>query len=218
MKLYNVNLSNFAAKCRIAIYEKGAQVDLVPIPGGDLKSAEYLKIYPMGKTPCLDAGGQMIGESEVINEYLEDKFPEPALLPKDAEGRARTRSFTRFHDLYIDPPLRVLFGQIAAPEKDTKLIGEKIGELKTRMDQLNDMLSSGPYATGSSFSLADCALVPTMFFLNVIMPAMGGGDPIDGRPNVAAWWSSVQKRPSVAKVLGEQQQALQTFQQTGKAT
>ena len=44
MKLYNANLSNFASKCRLAIYEKNAPVELVPIPGDDLKSPAYLKI------------------------------------------------------------------------------------------------------------------------------------------------------------------------------
>ena len=92
MKLYNMYLSNFASKCRIAINEKGAKIEIVPIPGGDLKSPEYLKIYPMGKTPSLETSGQILGESEVINEYLEEKFPQRALLPKDAEGRARVRS------------------------------------------------------------------------------------------------------------------------------
>ena len=97
MKLYNMNLSNFASKCRLAIYEKGAPVDIVPIPGGDMKSPEYLKIYPLGKTPALEINGQIIGESEVINEYLEDKFPDKPLLPKDPEGRSRrcARCFRR---------------------------------------------------------------------------------------------------------------------------
>src|SRR5437867_10391195 len=111
MKLYNMNLSNFASRCRILIYEKGAAVDIVAIPGGDLKSPEYLKIYPMGKTPSLEVNGRMMGESEVINEYLEEKFPEKPLLPKDAEGRARSRGISRFHDLYLEPPLRALFPQ-----------------------------------------------------------------------------------------------------------
>ena len=61
MKLYNANLSNFASKCRLAIYEKTAPVELVPIPGDDLKSPAYLKIYPMGKTPALEVNGQIIG-------------------------------------------------------------------------------------------------------------------------------------------------------------
>ena len=94
MKLYNAYLSNFASKCRLAIYEKGANVEIVPIPGSDLKSPEYLKIYPLGKTPALQTNGVIIGESEVINEYLEEKFPEKPLLPKDPESRARCRTTT----------------------------------------------------------------------------------------------------------------------------
>src|SRR5215475_5713364 len=141
MKLYNTNLSNYASKCRLVIYEKGAAVEIVPIPGGDLKSPEYLKVYPMGKTPCLQADGQMIGESEVINEYLEEKFPAKPLLPKDPEGRAKSRSISRFHDLYLEPPLRALFPQVSAKEKDQALFGEKLGDLKTRLDQLETMLS-----------------------------------------------------------------------------
>src|SRR6266404_5918414 len=177
MKLYNVNLSNYASRCRILIYEKGAAVDIVPIPGGDLKSPEYLKIYPMGKTPSLEANGQMIGESEIINEYLEEKFPQPALLPKEPEARARTRAISRFHDLYFEPPLRALFPQVSAKEKDQKLIAEKTAEFKMRADQLESMLSSGPYATGAAFTLADCALAPTMFFATLLGPMLGAPSP-----------------------------------------
>jgi glutathione S-transferase len=214
MKLYNMNLSNFASKCRIAIYEKNAKVDIVPIPGGDLKSPEYLKIYPLGKTPALQTDdGRVIGESEIINEYLEEKFPTPPLLPQSAEERARTRTFTRFHDLYLEPPLRALFPQVSLKEKDHKLIGEKLGEIKLRLDQLEEMLSGKAWAAGEGFTLADCALVPTMFFANLLLPMLGGPSPTEGRPKLAAWWSSVQQRPSVQKVLAEQQQALMEMQQ-----
>jgi glutathione S-transferase len=212
MKLYNLFLSNFASKCRIAIYEKGAKIEIATIPGGDLKSAEYVKIYPLGKTPALDADGEIIGESEVINEYLEDRFPAPALLPKDPGGRARSRTISRFHDLYLEPPLRALFPQVSAPEKDTKLIAEKLAEVETRLGQLERIIGE-PYATGASFTLADCALVPTFFFLNVVPTLLGGKAPFEGRPKLAAWWQKVQGRDSVKKVLGEQQEALVAFQQ-----
>ena len=125
MKLYNVNLSNFATKSRLVIYEKGLNIEMVPIPGGGLKSAEYAKINPLGKTPALDADGLLIPESEVINEYLEDKYPTPALMPKSPEGRAKVRIITRFHDLYLEPPLRALFGQLNPKTRDEKLVGEK---------------------------------------------------------------------------------------------
>ncbi len=218
MKLYNANLSNFASKCRLAIYEKDAPVAIVPIPGGDLKSAEYLKVYPMGKTPCLQVDGQIIGESEVINEYLEEKFPQKPLLPKDPEARAKVRGITRFHDLYLEPPLRALFPQASAKEKDQKLIGEKLTEIKTRLDQLETMLSDGPYALGAAFTLADCALVPTSFFLNLMLPMIGGPAFTEGHPKIAAWWTKVQERPTVQKVLAEQQEALMQMMQTGRAS
>jgi len=211
MKLYNMYLSNFASKCRIAINEKGAKIEIAPIPGGDLKSPEYLKIYPLGKTPSLDADGVMIGESEVINEFLEDRFPAPPLLPKDPVGRARSRMISRFHDLYLEPPLRALFPQATAAEKDTKLIAEKLAEVATRLDQLEATIGA-PYVLGSQFTLADCALVPTFFFMNVVPPLLGGKGPFDGHPKLAAWWAKVQERESVKKVLAEQQEALVAFQ------
>ncbi|MFQ5668352.1 MAG: glutathione S-transferase family protein, partial [Candidatus Binatia bacterium] len=129
MKLYSMDLSNFASKCRLAIYEKDAPVEIVPIPGNDLKSAEYLKIYPMGKTPALEVGGRIIGESEIINEYLEEKFPVKPLLPRDPESRAAARSFGRFHDLYLEPPLRALFPQVTAKDKDLDTVYE--GNIKS---------------------------------------------------------------------------------------
>ncbi|MGH7822583.1 MAG: glutathione S-transferase family protein, partial [Candidatus Binatia bacterium] len=132
---------------------------------------------------------------------------------KDAEGRAYVRTFTRFHDIYLEPPLRALFPQVQAKEKDRKLIDEKVGEIRTRLDQLEAMLSGKACAAGEQFTLADCAIVPTMFFANLLLPMLGAPSPTEGRPKLAAWWESVQKRPSVQKVLGEQQQALMQMQQ-----
>ena len=213
MKLYNMNLSNFASKCRLAIYEKDCKVDIVPIPGGDLKSPAYLKIYPMGKTPALEVDGRIIGESEIINEYLEEKFPSPPLLPKSPEDRARVRGFTRFHDLYLEPPMRALFPQVTAKERDQKLVAEKLADVKARLDQLEAMLSGKAYAAGDAFTLADCALAPTIFFANLMLPMLGAPPFSEGRPKLAAWWASVQKRSSVQKVAGEQQEALMQMQQ-----
>lgn len=212
MKLYNNNLSNFASKCRLAIYEKNAPVEITGIPGGDLKSPEYLKIYPLGKTPSLDVEGLVIGESEVINEYLEEKFPEPSLMPKGAEARARTRGIGRFHDLYLEPPLRALFPQVTGAEpKNPKLIEDKLAEVKLRLDQIEGKID-GPYASGTQFTLADCALIPTFFFMNVVPPMLGAPGPFEGRPKLGAWWAKVQERPTVQKVLAEMQQALMELQ------
>src|SRR6266478_9175671 len=214
MKLYNMNLSNFASKCRIAIYDKGLNIEIAAIPGINLKSPEYLKINPLGKTPALDADGVIIAESEIINEYLEDKYPTPPLLPKSPEGRAKVRILTRFHDLYLEPPLRALFGQMNPKTRDEKVVGEKVTEFKNRLDQLEKIIADGGFATGSEFTLADCALAPTMFFATNLLPAFGA-QPLDGRPRIAAWWTHVQTRPSVKKALGEMGEALAAMQRGG---
>lgn len=212
MKLYNMNLSNFATKSRIVVYDKGLSVEVVSPPGNDLHSPEYLKINPLGKVPALEVDGMVIPESEVINEYFEDKFPERPLLPKSPEGRAQVRILTRFHDLYLEPPLRVLFGQMNPKTREENVVTEKLGELNQRLDQLEKMLVGSGFAMGSEFTLADCAIAPTMFFVINLLPTFGSKPPLEGRPKLAAWWNHVQTRPSVKKALGEMQQALAVMQ------
>ncbi len=211
MKLYNMNLSNFATKSRIVIYEKGANVEIVAPPGAGLKSSEYLAINPLGKIPCLDADGLIIPESETINEYLEEKYPHPRLMPANPEDRARVRHFTRFHDLYLEPPLRALFGQLNPKSRDDKVVTEKLTELQGRLDQLEATLAAGGYAAGADFTLADCALAPTVFFVVNLLPGFGAKPPLEGRPRLAAWWKKVQERPSVKKALAEMAEALKAM-------
>jgi glutathione S-transferase len=216
MKLYAMNLSNFATKSRIVVYEKSANIEVLAPPGG-LKSAEYLKINPLGKIPTLDADGTVIPESEIINEYLEEKFATPALLPKSPEARAKVRVLTRFNDLYFDPPLRGLFGQLNPKSRDEKIVNERLTELQTRLDQLESMLAEpGNFAAGPNFTLADCALAPTTFFVTNVLPGFGAQAPLEHRPRLAAWWSRVQERPSVKKALGEMAEAMKAVTGGGR--
>jgi glutathione S-transferase len=215
MKLYNMNLSNFATKSRLVIYEKGAKVEIVPIPGKGPSSPEYRAINPLGKVPCLDADSVIIPESETINEYLEEKFPNPHLLPASPEGKAKVRTFTRFHDLYLEPPLRALFAHLNPKSRDEKVVTEKLGELQGRLDQLEAMLAPNGFAAGADFTLADCALAPTTFFLTNMLPGFGAKPPLEGRSKFAAWWSKVQTRPSVQKALAEMGEALKAMMAGG---
>src|SRR5262249_50951564 len=117
MKLYGMNLSNFATKSRIVVYEKGADIEIAAPPGG-MKSPEYLKINPLGKIPTLDADGTIILKPEIINKYLEKKFPSPSLLPGSRKSRAKARLLPLFHALSPAPPLRALFGQLNPKSRD----------------------------------------------------------------------------------------------------
>jgi len=202
MKLYNANLSPYSSRVRIALYAKNLPVEITSPPSG-LGSDAYKKINPTGKVPALEADGHVIVESEVINEYLEDRFPTPSLRPADPAARARMRTLSRFADLYLSPPLGALFGQMNPATRDAKLVSEKLSELSTRFDQLEALVVAGPYAAGSELTLADCALAPVFFFLTRLIPAVGGKNPLDGRPKLARVGEAVGKHPAVSKVLDE---------------
>ena len=193
MKLYTVPLSNFGNKSVIAAYEKNLNVEVVP-PPGELKSATYLAINPLGKIPALEVDGTVIPESEVINEYLEDKFPSPPLLPKDPEGRAHVRGFTRHHDLYVDPPMRALFFQMDPKTRNAEVVKQSLAGVDSALDYLEPRIGS-PWAAGESFTLADCALAPSIWYVGRIMPAFGAGDPFAKRPKLKAWFERVQAAP-----------------------
>jgi glutathione S-transferase len=172
MKLYNSNLSPYTSRVRIAIYAKNLPVEIVSPPGGT-GTPEYKRLNPTGKVPALEVDGQVIAESEVINEYLEDRFPTPSLGRIRWRGRACTLS--RFGDLYLSPPLGVLFDRPTRPSA-TRSSSAKLAELGTRLDQPEREVT-GPYAAGAP--LADCALAPLFFFLGRLMAAVGRPGPLE---------------------------------------
>ena len=205
MKLYGVVQSNFTAKCRIVLYEKGLldQVELVAVPADGPGAAAYRAINPLGKIPALEVDGTIIVESEVINEYLEERFPEPPLLPADPIGRARARVVSRFHDLYLEPALRAIY-----PPVDPADVEVRLPEVWERLDQLEGLLGE-PWAAGAMFTLADCALAPTMLFASLLMRFVQRPAPVEGRSKLRAWWQLVRTRPSIQIVLEEQRRALE---------
>ena len=210
MKLYNANLSPYTSRVRIQIYAKGLDVDLVEPPGGIVPggstSDAYKELNPIGKIPSLDVDGEVIPESSVICEYLEDRFPTPALRPQDPGEAARMRTLARIVDLYMVPPFFALFGQLRAPQRDEALIEEKLAEASHAFDLIEHYLGKGPFAVGDALTVADCTLVPLMFFTR-ILPLLGAKPPIEARPKLAAWWDGIQKQAAPARVLAEMGEA-----------
>lgn len=208
MKLYNANLSPYASRVRLAIYAKDLKVDVLPPPGGGLKSSEYLAINPLGKIPTLEIDGFRLPESEVILEYLEDRFPEPSLRPADLQARARVRLIGRISDLYIMEPLRQLFGQMNPATRDAKVVEAAVAGVESGVRHLSFYIDGPQAAVGTSLTIGDCTVVPALFFVEKIVPAFGRPDPMGVAPKVKAYWAGVQKHPVVARVVSEMEKAL----------
>jgi glutathione S-transferase len=208
MKLYNVALSPFAARCRIQLYAKKLPIELADPPGG-LGSDGYRKLNPTGMVPALQLDdGSILPESAVIGEFLEDRFPEPALRPADPAARARMRLLVHFTDLYIVPPLVALFKQVNPAERDAGVVAARIEELRPRYDQLAGFMGPGPHAVGAELTLADCALFPLFFFATRLHPMLGDKDPTVERAPLSRWWQAVRKNEAIQRVDDELAKAL----------
>lgn len=208
MKLYSANISPFASRTRIQIYAKDLKdVEIVP-PPAPLGSDEYKTINPTGKIPALEVDGVVIPESQAIAEFLEDRFPEPPLRPSADLDRARMRALCELGDLYIAPPLLRLIRHFAPDQRDPAVIAEALEALPAGLDPLERLLSDGPYAAGAELTLADCSLHPIFFFVVRLVPALGGANPLEGRPKLSAWWGQVRQHEAVARVAEEMRQAL----------
>ncbi|MCP4755407.1 MAG: glutathione S-transferase family protein [Proteobacteria bacterium] len=205
MKLYNSNLSPFASRCRMQMYAKGMSVETVDPPE---EKEEFGKTTPILKIPVLVIDDQIIPESEVICEFLEDAHPSPPLRPEGPSDRAKVRLLSRIADLYVLAPLHPLFGQMDPKSRDQAIIDAGLADIKKGLGLLEHYIETGSYATGNRLSLADCALVPMLFFMANILPFLGESAPLGSCPKLAAYWEAIQKDEHAAKIVGEMTEAL----------
>jgi glutathione S-transferase len=178
----------------MALLEKGLQwqTTWLDLPSGEHKKPEYLAINPVGKVPALIDDGVIVHDSTIINEYLEDKFPEKALLPDEPVTRARARAFEDYADAYLMPSLFKIFFQMRKPEAewDRAKIAEGESEARGHFAYLERALEGRDYFAGE-FSLADISFVPPLANLE-----RAGFSIPDEFPNLKAWWKRMKARPS----------------------
>jgi glutathione S-transferase len=186
-------------KTRIALLEKGLQWETtwLDLAKGEQKKPEYLKINPVGKVPALIDDGIVVHDSTIINEYLEDKYPAPPLLPKDPAMRARARSFEDYADAYLAPSLFKILMNLRKPEaeRDQEKIKEGEREVRDHFAFLDRELNGRQFFAGM-LSLGDISLVPPLANYERAGYQIG-----PGFPHLMAWWERMKSRPSFARSL-----------------
>jgi glutathione S-transferase len=213
MKLYQSKLSPYSCRCRIQIYAKGIEgMEYIAAPGG-LASDEFKKINPSGKIPALEVDGRVLGESGVICEYLEDRFPSPSLRPEDAFERAQVRQISQLADFYILGPLFVMLPMMNPADRVQNVIDDQLALLKKHFALLEKTMTDagyddGSYAVGDGLTLADCALVPALFVVVNILPAFGMATPLEATPKLGAYWQAILKDEYCARVHEEMVEGL----------
>ena len=213
MKMYNAQLSPYAARCRLAIYAKELEVEFLDMPDPALEE-EFNRLTPMHKVPLLVDGETVVPESETICEYFEDRGLGVSLRPGDPVKVARMRLLSRIGDLYVMQPMGELFGQINPAGRDAQLVAREMAELNKAMGWLEHYIGGPDFAVGDSLTLADCEMVPVLFFFDQIGPMFGYADPLRDFPRTKAYYQGIQKTPAAAKVVAELDAALRRMMGT----
>jgi len=197
IKLYTFPPSTNSRKVRIALIEKGLEFERINIDltKREQKSPDYLKVHPFGQIPALDDEGFVVYDSTIINEYLEDEYPYPSLMPSDSEGRARARMMEDFRDAHFNPFFVHLIQESRKPEgeRDAQRIENAKVEIIKAFDRIEAELQGKEYLAGP-FSLADVAFMANIELLDRFAVPV---DPVKYK-NTVAWIARLKARPSFA--------------------
>ena len=204
MKIYQAVTSPFAVRVRIALYAKGVTPEFAAPPDG-MGSEAFRKITPLGKVPALVCDdGAVIAESAVINEYLDEQFPDPALLPAAPKERARIRMVVQMTDAYVFARYLPLFATARAEGKESPAVADGIEGVKEGLAAVERVVDDGTYAVGDGLSLADCALAPALFYITEYAAEyFGAGDALGHCPKLRSYWTRIQANPHVARALAD---------------
>jgi glutathione S-transferase len=156
--LCGFSFSNYYNKVKIVLLEKGIPFNEELVHTGSSDEA-VLGASPLGKVPFLRVeGGHTLCESQVIVDYLEARFPSPALVPADPLAAAKVRELCTFLELYIELVGRELYGQAFFGGTASESTQQRVRKQLTRnVAALKRLARFAPYAAGDSFTLADAS-------------------------------------------------------------
>lgn len=203
MKLYSGDLSPYSARVRMQIYAKGLENEVVLERPRDFGTPAFRQRSPIGRIPVLDIDGDLMPESDVIAEYLEEVFPTPSLLGTTPRETAHIRTIARIGDIYLMNNMFMLSAQARAKTRDQGVVDLLGGQVVRNVKALDRMIGTDGFACCGRLTMADCALVPAMFMIENTLPATGVENPIPKAANVAAWWAAIQGNEHAARVLVE---------------
>ena len=208
MKLYSGDLSPYSARVRMQIYAKGITDITIERPP-HFGTPKFREEFPIGRIPVLDIDGDMMPESEVIAEYLEEVYPEPSMLGATPRETAHIRTVARIGDIYIMNNMFMLSPQSRAATRNQGIVDLLGGQVVRNIKALDKIIGKDGFACCGRITMADCALVPGLFLVENVLPSVGLDDPIPRYANVAAYWAAMQTNTHAAKTLAELHRGLE---------
>jgi glutathione S-transferase len=198
IELYTAQLCPFAMRVRLALAEKGVQAREIEIDPQN-KPAWFLEMSPHGKVPLLRHGANLVWESAVICEYLDEAFAGIRLLPQDPYQRAQARTWVKFADDRLYTRTEALLHSFDR-KQHAAIVAELADSLRLLERQaLAGAMREGPYWLGAEFSLADLAFYPWFEQLCVLERYFGLQMPAECH-RLTAWRKAVAAREAVQAI------------------
>lgn len=199
LKLYDFKSSPNCQRVKVVLAEKNLSYEIVPVDlrKQEQKKPEYLKLNPYGKVPVLTDDSTVLYESLIINEYLDEKYPNPPLMPKDPGGKAKARILIDFGMAHFDSAYQKLRMELMKDPKEQSqpVIDGAKGDLKKLLQRFEDEIGEQPYLMGD-FSLVDADLIPRFTRLEGF-----GVLPDPALPRLGNYMERMKARPSVKAIL-----------------
>jgi glutathione S-transferase len=203
LRLYMHPLASYCWKALVALYEADIpfEREIVDLQNADVRT-EFLKLNPLGKFPVLvdEDAGKALPESTIIIEYLAMKYPSAAkLIPSDRDLALRVRLSDRFYDNYVHEKMQRIVADRLRPadQQDPAGVAQAHFDLETALTLVDRDMERGGWATGITFTLADCAAAPALFYANEVAPFAGK------HPGAARYLERLAERPCFTRVLAE---------------
>lgn len=201
--LHHHPLSSYCQKVKIACYELGVDFEPHHVDLGDPRErAAFLALWPTGKIPLLVADGQVVPETSIMIEFLQQHHAgRQPLLPREAQQRLDVRLWDRLCDQYVMTPMTAIVGNELRPpaQRDPLAVESALATLRMAYAMLERQLAGHEWLAGSGFSMADCAAAPALFYATTLcaFPAECTG--------LAAYFERLVARPSVRRTWREAQ-------------
>lgn len=205
LTLHSHPFASFCQKVLIALYENAIPFTPQLVDFGDPDSAAAFRaLWPIAKMPVLHdtTRGQTVPESSIIIEYLDQHYPgRTRFLPDNADLARQVRLKDRVFDLYVHEPMqKIVIDRIRpAGKSDPYGVEQARAQLQSAYDMIDSDMAIKTWARGDTFTLADCAASPALFYANEVQP-FG-----ESHKNIAAYFDRLMARPSFARVIEEAQ-------------
>jgi len=214
LKLLGFSASNYYNIPKLALLEKGIEFEEVQTWTGasDDFQPEYLELSPMGKVPCLVTDEGPISESRCIVDYLEEAYPEPALVPKGPFERARMHELCVMIDLYLELPTRRAIPYVFSGRPVADRLRREVPPVVRKGAQaLLRRTRFDPYLMGEHFTLADVAAIIHVPAVRSLSKRAFGEDLLANVPGLDDYLARLEERETVKKVRADREENLPKF-------